>query len=133
VQRALELGINSFDTAQAYGLGASESVLGDTLGPEIKCRRHELVLATKGGLRMESDHIVHDASPGWLRQGVESSLRYLSTDYVDHYQVHWPDLATPFLSHLLQTDVRGGELVLIEEATGRTIARIAVRSPVRRG
>jgi aryl-alcohol dehydrogenase-like predicted oxidoreductase len=96
MRRALELGINFFDTAQAYGFGASEQLLGKALEPEIKNRRDEVVLATKGGLRMEGDQLLRDSSPKWLRQGVEDSLRFLGTDYIDLYQVHWPDFDTPF-------------------------------------
>jgi aryl-alcohol dehydrogenase-like predicted oxidoreductase len=92
---ALELGINFFDTAQAYGFGASEQLLGKALEPEIKSDRDEVVLATKGGLRMEGDRLLRDSSPEWLRQGVEDSLRFLGTDYIDLYQVHWPDFDTP--------------------------------------
>ena len=58
--------------------------------------REKLVIATKGGLRPAGDGIVRDASPAWIREGVESSLRALATDYIDLYQVHWPDPATPF-------------------------------------
>jgi aryl-alcohol dehydrogenase-like predicted oxidoreductase len=112
VRTALDLGINFFDTAQAYGFGASESLLGDALRPEIASRRRELVLATKGGLRREGDRTVRDASPGWLRQGVESSLRALGTDYIDLYQVHWPDPATPFAETAAALDamVREGKI-----------------------
>src|SRR5215212_706355 len=96
MRRALDLGINFFDTAQAYGFGTSEQIVGKALEPEIKSRREEVVLATKGGLRMEGDQLLRDSSPEWLRQGVEDSLRYLGTDYIDLYQVHWPDHDTPF-------------------------------------
>ncbi len=96
VRRALELGINFFDTAHAYGLGASEKLLGESLAPEISGRRDEVVIATKGGLRAEGGGVVRDSSPGWLRLGIEESLRNLGTDYVDLYQVHWPDADTPF-------------------------------------
>ncbi len=58
--------------------------------------REKLVIATKGGLRPSGDGVARDASPAWIRQGVESSLRALATDYIDLYQVHWPDPATPF-------------------------------------
>jgi aryl-alcohol dehydrogenase-like predicted oxidoreductase len=57
--------------------------------------REDLVIATKGGLRMEGDHLLRDASAHWLRQGVEQSLRNLGVDYIDLYQVHWPDPNTP--------------------------------------
>jgi aryl-alcohol dehydrogenase-like predicted oxidoreductase len=54
-----------------------------------------VVLATKGGLRTDGEKLVRDASPAWLRKGVEASLEALGTDHVDLYQVHWPDPATP--------------------------------------
>ncbi len=96
MRRALDIGINFFDTAQAYGFGASEQLVGKVLEPEIESRREEIVLATKGGLRPEGDGVVRDASRDWLRKGVEYSLRFLGTDYIALYQVHWPDEGTPF-------------------------------------
>jgi aryl-alcohol dehydrogenase-like predicted oxidoreductase len=96
VRKALDLGINFFDTAQAYGFGASERMLAEALHSEIKGHRHEVVLATKGGLRKDGDETVRDASPAWLRQGLEASLRALGTDVIDLYQIHWPDPHTPF-------------------------------------
>ena len=96
VQKALELGINFFDTAQAYGFGLAEKMLGEALRPYLKGLREDVVIATKGGLRMEGDKLLRDASAGWLRQGVEQSLRNLGVDYIDLYQVHWPDPNTPF-------------------------------------
>lgn len=96
VQKALEMGINFFDTAQAYGFGLAERMLGEALKPYLKKGlREEIVLATKGGLRMEGDKLLRDASPRWLRQGVEQSLVNLGVDYIDLYQVHWPDPNTP--------------------------------------
>jgi aryl-alcohol dehydrogenase-like predicted oxidoreductase len=93
IQHALELGINLFDTAQGYGFGAAEQLLGGAL--RERTRREDVVIATKGGLRLDGDRLLRDASRRWLRQGVESSLRSLGTDYIDLYQVHWPDLHTP--------------------------------------
>jgi aryl-alcohol dehydrogenase-like predicted oxidoreductase len=93
IHRALALGINLFDTAQGYGFGAAEQVLGEAL--RQRAGRDDVIIATKGGLRMDGDHLVRDASREWLRSGVESSLRHLGTDYIDIYQVHWPDLHTP--------------------------------------
>jgi aryl-alcohol dehydrogenase-like predicted oxidoreductase len=96
VQKALELGITFFDTAQAYGFGLAERMLGEALQPYLKKGlREDLVLATKGGLRMEGEKLLRDASPRWLRQGVEQSLVNLGVDYIDLYQVHWPDPNTP--------------------------------------
>jgi aryl-alcohol dehydrogenase-like predicted oxidoreductase len=96
IRAALDLGINFFDTAQAYGFGASEQMLGEALQPEIRAHRHDVVLATKGGLRRQGDQLVRDSSPASLRQGLELSLRALGTDVIDLYQVHWPDPNTPF-------------------------------------
>jgi aryl-alcohol dehydrogenase-like predicted oxidoreductase len=55
-----------------------------------------VVIASKGGLRMTEDGLVRDSSPGWLRTGVDDSLRALGVDHVDIYQVHWPDPEVPF-------------------------------------
>jgi len=93
INSALERGITLFDTAQGYGFGVSERLLGETLWPRV--RRDEVIVATKGGLRMDGTTLVRDAGARWLRAGVEASLRNLATDYIDLYQVHWPDPATP--------------------------------------
>ncbi len=93
IREAIELGVTFFDTAQGYGFGVSERLLGEALWRVA--RREDVVVATKGGLRMEDQKLVRDASAKWLREGVDSSLRNLGTDYIDVYQVHWPDLHTP--------------------------------------
>jgi aryl-alcohol dehydrogenase-like predicted oxidoreductase len=93
VHRALELGINLFDTAEGYGFGVAERVLGEAV--RERTRREDVIISTKGGLRKEGDRLLRDASRRWLREGVESSLRSLGTDYIDIYHVHWPDLHTP--------------------------------------
>jgi aryl-alcohol dehydrogenase-like predicted oxidoreductase len=92
---ALDLGITLFDTAHAYGFGAAESVLGEALRPEIRSARESVVIATKGGLRNDDGLTVRDSSPAGLRRDLEASLRAIGTDYIDIYQVHWPDPATP--------------------------------------
>jgi aryl-alcohol dehydrogenase-like predicted oxidoreductase len=94
IRRALDLGINFFDTAQAYGFGASERLLGAALRGKMSSERDKIVIATKGGLRQSGNGLVRDASPAWLRKGIEESLRALGTDHVDLYQVHWPDRKT---------------------------------------
>jgi aryl-alcohol dehydrogenase-like predicted oxidoreductase len=113
IRRALELGNTLFDTAQAYGFGVSEQVLGEALRPELRSRRDTIILATKGGLRMEGSRVVRDASAGWLRQGVEQSLRNLGVDHIDLYQVHWPDPRTPI------------------EETASTLAQLAQEGKIR--
>ncbi|GAA4667307.1 aldo/keto reductase [Amycolatopsis dongchuanensis] len=94
IQHARELGVNFFDTAQAYGFGKSEALLGRALREELKRDRENLVIATKGGVNPGSDR-PRDARRSWLRHGVEESLRHLEIDYIDLYQVHWPDPDTP--------------------------------------
>jgi aryl-alcohol dehydrogenase-like predicted oxidoreductase len=96
IRQARELGVNLFDSAQGYGFGASEQLLGRALRDDLDTRRDEVVIATKGGLRMTDDGLVRDASPDFLRRGVEDSLRSLGVDYIDIYQVHWPDPNVPF-------------------------------------
>ena len=93
IRLAAESGVNFFDTAQAYGFGASEELLASALRG---LAREEFVIATKGGLRPEGSGVTRDASATWIREGVESSLRALDTDHIDLYQVHWPDPKTPF-------------------------------------
>jgi aryl-alcohol dehydrogenase-like predicted oxidoreductase len=95
IGRARSLGINFFDTAQAYGFGRSERLLGQALAADLRSARDSVVIATKGGLRMDGENLVRDASPAWLRKGAEASLDELGTDYIDLYQVHWPDPHTP--------------------------------------
>jgi aryl-alcohol dehydrogenase-like predicted oxidoreductase len=95
IRRARELGVNFFDTAQAYGFGASERLLGKALRDELTRNREQLVIATKGALRMTDSGLVRDASPEWLRQGVDASLTALGIDHIDLYQVHWPDAKVP--------------------------------------
>ncbi|MFG1682583.1 aldo/keto reductase [Nonomuraea sp. NPDC049269] len=91
IHHAMDLGINLFDTAPGYGV--AERLLGKALR-ERSCRE-DVVIATKGGLRQEGDRLLRDAGGQWLRESVEESLRNLGTDYIDLYQVHWPDQHTP--------------------------------------
>jgi aryl-alcohol dehydrogenase-like predicted oxidoreductase len=95
IRRARELGVNFFDTAQAYGFGACEQILGKALRDELMHERGELVIATKGGLWRTDSGLVSDASPEWIRRGVDASLAALDTDHIDLYQVHWPDPTVP--------------------------------------
>jgi aryl-alcohol dehydrogenase-like predicted oxidoreductase len=92
IRRATDEGVTLFDTAQAYGFGQSEQLLSAALRD---VPREQVVIATKGGLRLTDGVLVRDLSAGWIREGVDASLRALGTDYVDLYQLHWPDPATP--------------------------------------
>ncbi len=94
IRRAAEKGVTLFDTAQAYGFGASEQLLAKAVKG---LDRDKLVVATKGGLRPGPvGGVNRDSSPAWIAAGVEASLRALRTDYIDLYQVHWPDPKVPF-------------------------------------
>lgn len=96
VARALELGVNFFDTAAVYGLGLSEQRLADVLGS----KRHDMLIATKGGLSWNELQpsgracIRRDSSRVALRQGVEDSLRRLRLERISLYYIHWPDPET---------------------------------------
>jgi aryl-alcohol dehydrogenase-like predicted oxidoreductase len=93
IRHALDRGINFFDTAQGYGFGASERLLAKALEGY---RREDVVIATKGGLRpLGGARVERDASPEWVRTGVDDSLRALAAEYIDLLQVHWPDPRTP--------------------------------------
>jgi aryl-alcohol dehydrogenase-like predicted oxidoreductase len=96
VHRALELGINFFDTADVYGLGHSEEVLARALGE----RRHEMMIATKFGVAFdESGKTWRDTSPSRVRVALEGSLRRMRLESVPLFQLHWPDGRT----HLADT------------------------------
>jgi aryl-alcohol dehydrogenase-like predicted oxidoreductase len=134
VRHARELGINLFDTAQAYGFGASERFLGRALRHELDARRDDLVIATKGGLRLGDDGLVRDSSPAWLRRGVEESLRALGVDYIDIYQVHWPDPNVAFAetATALEDLVQEGKLrhVGVSNFDGEQMAEFSRTRPV---
>src|SRR5271170_2482232 len=94
IHRALELGINFIDTAPVYGFGESESIVGRAIKGKA---RDKIVLATKVGLDWSSDgKPFRNSSKERIAKEIDDSLRRLQTDYVDLYQVHWPDLQTPF-------------------------------------
>ncbi|MDD5269590.1 MAG: aldo/keto reductase [Candidatus Omnitrophica bacterium] len=88
VRRALDLGINYFDTADIYGAGRSEEILGEAL----KGRRPKAVISTKAGLKGGG---MRDASPGSLKRALEQSLFRLKTDHVDIFLLHAPDAGVP--------------------------------------
>lgn len=91
VDAALEAGVTYFDTAEAYGNGASEELLGAALVG----RREQAVVATKWGHTSTLGEGERGGDPALIRAHLEASLRRLGTDYVDHYQLHRPDPHTP--------------------------------------
>jgi aryl-alcohol dehydrogenase-like predicted oxidoreductase len=90
--KALDLGVTLFDTADIYGnRGGSETMLGQILGE----RRKDIVLATKFGKPMDDAQTKAGASSRYIKLAIEESLRRLRTDWIDLYQVHCTDPATP--------------------------------------
>ncbi|WP_025684095.1 aldo/keto reductase [Paenibacillus maysiensis] len=88
IRTALDAGINFFDTAAVYGLGHSEEVIGKAL----KGDRDKAVIATKFGLVWdEQGNVSRNGTYASILREVEASLRRLGTDYIDLYQMHWPD------------------------------------------
>ena len=113
VDAALDAGITLFDTADIYGTphGSSE----ECLGAALKGRRDEVVLATKFGMNMEGlngNDFDARGSRRYIVRAVEASLRRLETDYIDLYQMHQPDEATPIDETLAALDdlVRSGKV-----------------------
>ncbi len=94
IHRALDLGINCFDTAQGYGFGRSEQLLAKGLGN----RRQDIILVTKWGIGY-NDALTEkgrDSRAARAKLSIETSLKHLNTDYVDVYLIHWPDRRIPF-------------------------------------
>jgi aryl-alcohol dehydrogenase-like predicted oxidoreductase len=109
VHRALDLGVTLFDTADIYGgRGGSERQLGEILGP----RRKDIVLATKFGMQMDDAGVKSGAARRYIVEAVEESLKRLATDWIDLYQLHKPDPATPLEETLSALDdlVRAGKV-----------------------
>ena len=89
IHTALDSGINLIDTAPVYGFGKSEEIVGRALAGYRQ--RDEVVIATKVGLEWHNSSTFRNSSRRRIFQEIEDSLRRLKTDYIDIYQVHWPD------------------------------------------
>jgi len=94
VREALNNGVNFIDTADIYGLGRSEELIGEVLKD---FDRQDFVIATKGSQHwFEDGNVKADNRPEYLREAVEKSLQRLQLDFVDLYYLHFPDNETPF-------------------------------------
>jgi len=131
IHRALELGIDFLDTADVYGQGANEELVGKA----IAGRREEVVLATKFGNRWFEDGTrTIDGSPEYVREAIDASLRRLNVDYVDLYYQHRVDANTP----IEETVGAMAELVAagkvrhlgLSEAGAQTIRRAQAVHPI---
>ncbi len=114
---ALDAGITLFDTADVYGRGASEEMLGRALG----ARRHEVIIATKFAAPMGEGPMHRGGSRHRIMEACEDSLRRLGTDYIDLYQMHMPDPDTPIEETLRALDdlVRSGKVRYIGNSNYR--------------
>lgn len=122
---SMEAGACAIDTAPVYGFGHAETLIGET----VRDHRSRVQICTKLGLRWDGEgrfffparhqgnrlKVCHDLRPEQVRRECESSLRRLKTDYIDLYQVHWPDPETPI------SDTMGALLRLREEGKIRAI------------
>jgi aryl-alcohol dehydrogenase-like predicted oxidoreductase len=93
IHAAVERGVNLIDTAPAYGFGRSEEIVGRAIAESRL--RSRVVIATKVGLEWKDGKVFRNASRDRILREVEDSLRRLRTDYIDIYQVHWPDPLVP--------------------------------------
>ena len=120
IRRARELGVTFFDTADSYGFGRSESLLGIVLSRT----RHDVVIATKVGVARDRDgKVTKDFSQSHLLHAVDGSLKRLRTDYIDLYQLHNPTLTELRRDELHETMDR------LQEA-GKIIARgVSINTP----
>ncbi|ENQ3107483.1 aldo/keto reductase [Bacillus cereus] len=105
IEEALYQGVTFFDTADVYGFGRSEELLGEV----IRNKRNDIVLATKGGIqKLLGANTRINNKPNYIRLAVENSLQRLQTDYIDLYYLHFSDPTTPFSESV-------GELVRLKE------------------
>jgi aryl-alcohol dehydrogenase-like predicted oxidoreductase len=94
IHAALDLGVTLIDTAPAYGFGHSEKVVGRAIAE--RGGRERVVVATKVGLEQQGNGVIRNSTKRQIFDEVEQSLKNLRTDYIDLYQVHWPDFDTPY-------------------------------------
>lgn len=128
--RALDLGINFFDTAALYGFGANETLVGCVLKPY----RHRIVLASKGGMTGVDGKRVIDGRPETLKRNCEESLQRLQTDVIDLYYLHRWDKQVPIEDSIgaLADLVRAGKVKTIglSEVSAATLRRAHAVHPI---
>lgn len=101
---ALDSGAKLFDTSPIYGAGCAE----EWVGRAVQGRRSEVIIASKCGISLRDGRPDHDLRPASIMADCENSLRRLRTDYIDIYQIHWPDSKVPLADSL-------GALVRLQE------------------
>ncbi len=130
LRRAVDLGVQHFDTAALYGLGRNEKLLGESL----KAVRERVVIASKAGMRYVGDTRVIDGRPETLRRTCEEALQRLQTDHIDLYYLHRVDPAVPVEESVgaLGDLVRAGKIgaVGLSEVSAQTLLRAHRAFPV---
>ncbi|MEH6660147.1 MAG: aldo/keto reductase [Parasphingorhabdus sp.] len=130
LHRALDLGYDHLDTANIYGLGHNETLIGNAL----KSRRKEFFLATKMGLVIDGDKRGVDCSPAAIRKCVEESLTRLQTDHIDLYYMHRRDFTVPIeesvgaMAELIEEGKIGS--IGLSEMSAKTLRKAAVEHPI---
>jgi aryl-alcohol dehydrogenase-like predicted oxidoreductase len=132
IHSAIELGVNFFDTAEAYGPFSNEELLGRELK---QYQRHEVVIATKFGMRFDAGRVIGtDSRPAHIREVVDASLRRLQTEYIDLLYQHRVDFAVPIeetVGAVADLIAQGKVRYLgLSEAGDRTIRRAHAAHPV---
>lgn len=130
LNRALDLGYDHLDTANIYGLGHNETLLGKAL----KGRRHEFFLASKMGIVVDGPKRGIDCSPAAIRRCVDESLARLQTDHIDLYYMHRPDRTVPIEESMgaMAELVAAGKIghVGLSEMSAETLRRAHAAHPV---
>ncbi len=130
LHRALDLGYDHLDTANIYGLGHNETLIGNAL----KSRRKEFFLATKMGLVIDGDKRGVDCSPAAIRKCVEESLTRLQTDHIDLYYMHRRDFTVPIeesvgaMAELIEEGKIGS--IGLSEMSAKTLRKAAIEHPI---
>ncbi|WP_128330325.1 aldo/keto reductase [Apibacter sp. HY039] len=126
LHKAIDLGINFWDTADFYGNGANELLLGNVL----KENRDKIVLASKFGLKYEKSNLLAskiDGSPQWLNEALHESLKRLQTEYIDLYYLHRVDPQVPIEETIgaMADFVKQGKIryIGLSEASAQTILK----------
>jgi len=133
INRALDVGVTFLDTADIYGLGANEELVGKT----IASRRDEVVLATKFGIQLDPDDPTRrgtNGRPEYVRAACDASLDRLGVDHIDLYYQHRPDTEVPIEDTVgaMAELVRAGKVshLGLSEASAETVRRAAAVHPI---
>jgi len=130
LHRALDFGVSFVDTADIYGVGHNEQLVGRALGR----RRHEVVLATKCGFRYQGGRQWVDGTPTYVRSACDASLRRLGVDHIDLYYQHRVDPTVPIEDTVgaMAELVAAGKVryVGLSEASARSVERACAEYPI---